>query len=34
MMVEVDYRQRLQQAILESDVVKIFDNLLTVGVEE
>ena len=33
-MVEVDYRQRLQQAILESDVVKIFDNLLTVGVEE
>jgi len=32
-MVEVDYRQRLQQAILESDVVKILISL-TVGVEE
>ncbi|AHB41295.1 hypothetical protein P148_SR1C00001G0502 [candidate division SR1 bacterium RAAC1_SR1_1] len=33
-MVTVDYRQRLTQAIVDSDVVKIFDNLLTVAVEE
>ncbi len=33
-MVAVDYRQRLTQAIVDSDVVKIFDNLLTVAVEE
>lgn len=29
-----DFRQKLYQAIIQSDVVKIFDNLLTIGVEE
>ena len=33
-MVAVDYRQKLTQSVIESDVIKIFDNLLTVGVEE
>lgn len=33
-MVDIDYRKRLTQAILDSDVVKIFDDLLTVAVEE
>lgn len=32
-MVEVDYKAKLDEAVLQSDVVKIFDNLLTVGVE-
>ena len=32
-MVEVDYKAKLDEAIVQSDVVKIFDNLLTVGVE-
>lgn len=30
----VNYKAELQQAILRSDVVKIFDNLLTIAVEE
>jgi len=29
-----DFRNQLQQAILRSDIVKIFDNLLTIAVEE
>ena len=29
-----DFRNQLQQAILRSDIVKIFDNLLTIVVEE
>jgi hypothetical protein len=33
-MVDVDYRAKLGEAIVQSDVVKIFDNLLTVAVEE
>ncbi len=32
-MIEVDYKAKLYEAVLQSDVVKIFDNLLTVGVE-
>lgn len=32
-MVEVDYKAKLDEAVLQSDVVKIFDNLLTVAVE-
>jgi type II secretory ATPase GspE/PulE/Tfp pilus assembly ATPase PilB-like protein len=32
-MVEVDYKSKLDEAIVQSDVVKIFDNLLTVAVE-
>ena len=32
-MVDVDYKAKLDEAIVQSDVVKIFDNLLTVGVE-
>jgi len=32
-MVEVDYKARLDESVLQSDVVKIFDNLLTVAVE-
>ena len=30
----VDYRPKLAQSIVEADVIRIFDNLLTVGVEE
>jgi type II secretory ATPase GspE/PulE/Tfp pilus assembly ATPase PilB-like protein len=34
-MVEIiDYKERLTQAVISSDVVKIFDNLLTIAVEE
>lgn len=33
-MVEIDYKQRLDDSILQSDVVKIFDNLLTIAVEK
>jgi len=33
-MIEIDYKQRLDDAILQSDVVKIFDNLLTIWVEQ
>jgi len=33
-MVEVDYKANLDGAVLQSDVVKIFENLLTVAVEE
>jgi type IV pilus assembly protein PilB len=33
-MVEIDYKAKLDEAVLQSDVVKIFENLLTVGVEE
>ena len=34
-MVEVvDYRPKLAQSVIDSDIIKIFDNLLTVGVEE
>ncbi len=32
-MVEIDYKAKLDEAVLQSDVVKIFDNLLTVSVE-
>jgi len=32
-MVETNYKAKLDEAIVQSDVVKIFDNLLTVGVE-
>lgn len=32
-MVEVDYKAKLDEAVLQSDVVKIFENLLTVAVE-
>ena len=32
-MVEIDYKAKLDEAVLQSDVVKIFDNLLTVAVE-
>jgi hypothetical protein len=30
---EIDYKQKLDDAIMQSDVVKIFENLLTVAVE-
>lgn len=33
-MTEIDYKAKLDEAIVQSDVVKIFDNLLTVGVEK
>lgn len=34
-MVEIiDYKERLTQAVISSDVVKIFDNLLTIAVEQ
>ncbi len=33
-MQEVDYKAKLDEAIVQSDVVKIFDNLLTVAVEQ
>jgi len=32
-MVSVNYKEKLDEAVLQSDVVKIFDNLLTVAVE-
>lgn len=32
-MVEIDYKAKLDEAVIQSDVVKIFDNLLTVAVE-
>ncbi len=32
-MVEIDYKAKLDEAVLQSDIVKIFDNLLTVAVE-
>ena len=32
-MAEIDYKAKLDEAIVQSDVVKIFDNLLTVAVE-
>lgn len=32
-MVEVNYKAKLDEAVLQSDVVKIFDNLLTISVE-
>ncbi len=32
-MIEIDYKAKLDEAVLQSDVVKIFDNLLTVAVE-
>ncbi|MFA7298292.1 MAG: GspE/PulE family protein [Candidatus Absconditabacterales bacterium] len=32
-MAEIDYKAKLDEAVLQSDVVKIFDNLLTVAVE-
>lgn len=32
-MIETDYKAKLDEAVLQSDVVKIFDNLLTVAVE-
>lgn len=33
-MATIDYKQRLDDAILQSDVVKVFDNLLTIAVEK
>jgi len=33
-MANIDYKQRLDDAILQSDVVKIFDDLLTIAVEK
>jgi type IV pilus assembly protein PilB len=30
----IDFKQQLDQAIINSDIVKIFENLLTIGVEE
>ncbi len=33
-MPKVDYKQKLDESILQSDVVKIFDNLLTIAVEK
>ena len=30
----MQYKEALESAIMQSDVVKIFDNLLTVAVEE
>ena len=32
-MIQIDYKAKLDEAVLQSDVVKIFDNLLTVAVE-
>ena len=32
-MADIDYKAKLDEAIVQSDVVKIFDNLLTVAVE-
>jgi type IV pilus assembly protein PilB len=32
--VSKEYKEKLEQSIVESDVVKIFDYLLTVAVEE
>ena len=32
-MAGIDYKAKLDEAVLQSDVVKIFDNLLTVAVE-
>lgn len=32
-MIEIDYKTKLDEAVLQSDVVRIFDNLLTVAVE-
>ena len=32
-MIDIDYKAKLDEAVLQSDVVKIFDNLLTVAVE-
>ncbi|EKD24908.1 MAG: hypothetical protein ACD_80C00145G0042 [uncultured bacterium (gcode 4)] len=32
-MIDIDYKTKLDEAVLQSDVVKIFDNLLTVAVE-
>jgi len=32
-MIEIDYKAKLDESILQSDVVKIFENLLTVAVE-
>jgi hypothetical protein len=33
-MATIDYKQRLDDSVLQSDVVKIFDNLLTIAVEK
>ena len=33
-MVDIDYKVKLDEAVLQSDVVKIFENLLTVSVEK
>jgi len=32
-MVDIDYKAKLDESVLQSDVVKIFENLLTVSVE-
>lgn len=32
-MIEIDYKAKLDEAVLQSDVVRIFENLLTVAVE-
>jgi len=32
-MADIDFKKKLDEAVVQSDVVKIFDNLLTIGVE-
>ena len=32
-MTEIDFKKKLDEAVIQSDIVKIFDNLLTIGVE-
>ena len=34
MIAAVDYKKLLEEAIIQSDVIKIFDNLLTYAVEQ
>jgi hypothetical protein len=34
MIANFDYKQLLEESIIQSDVVKIFDNLLTYAVEQ
>jgi type II secretory ATPase GspE/PulE/Tfp pilus assembly ATPase PilB-like protein len=32
-MADIDFKKKLDEAVVQSDIVKIFDNLLTIGVE-
>lgn len=32
-MTDIDFKKKLDEAVVQSDIVKIFDNLLTIGVE-